>query len=354
MVKQKRRLIPMAGKEANKNDLHETQEIQMPAMWLPSFRTGLAAQRGAERNLMFHTWGGLGDQVCAEPAMRYAIKHFHDCKFTLASEQPALFRHLPFERVFDLEQEQPIWNKYFVFRTIQDVTHIQWEFMSHMLIQAVDYCSLNMFRLQMPIADREINLDPLPPQPHIEMQIPKVPQVVIHAGRHWQSKSFPKDWWDAVLEQLNKEGILPILIGANTDDNRGTVDVDPQHCLDLRNQTSINDLMWICKNAQVLLTNDSSPLHIAAAGRAWIGFIATCKHPDYITHHRQGVWGWRMKNFGRGGIWDHQNYCPNVTQTVEVDKVPPDMLRSWLPDPKDYALWAAEKAFLEFSMENDR
>ncbi len=151
----------------------------------------------------------------------------------------------------------------------------------------------------------------------------------------------------------SKTELFPILIGANTDDNRGTVDLDPTGCLDLRNQTSLNDLMWILKNAYCLLTNDSSPLHIAAAGRAWIGFIATCKHHDYITHYRQGVFGWRMKNFGRGGIWDYQNYCPNVAQTIEVDKVDPAILDSWLPDPEEFGLWASKKAFEEFSMEHD-
>ncbi len=326
--------------------------IQMPGTYLPSFRTTIATQRGVEKNILIHTWGGLGDQVCAEPAIRYGMTHFHDCKFTLASEKPELFRHLKFEHVIDLKLGQPHWERYFTFRTIQDINHIQWEFMSHMLTQAVDYVSLCMFRLQMPIADREIQLHPLPPQPHIEMQIPRVPQVVVHAGRHWQTKTFPKPFWDAVLAQLIKEGVLPILIGANTDDNRGTVDVDANGCLDLRNQTSVNDMMWILKNADALLTNDSSPLHMAAAGRAHIGFIATCKHQDYITHWRQGIWGWRMKNFGKGGIWDNQNYCPNASQRIEVDKVDPEILLSWLPDPIEFATWAATKAFEEFSVRN--
>lgn len=323
-------------------------------MWLPSARTQMAVQDGVERSLMFHTWGGLGDQVCAEPAMRYAMKHFHGCKFSLASEQPDVFQHLKFDKVFDLAEVTPNWDKYFVFKTIHPTTHIQWEFMSHMLIQAVDYCSLNMFRLQMPIADREITLFPRDPQPHVAAAIDKVPYAVIHAGRHWQTKTFPKWFWDKVLSILIKKGVRPVLIGANTDDNRGTVDVNPEGCVDLRNQTSVNDMMWVLKNAPVVLTNDSSPLHIAAAGRAHIGFIATCKHPDYITHYRQGLWGWRMKNFGQGGIWDYQNYCPNVTQQIEVDKVDPAILESWLPDPDYYASWAAEMAFVEFSMENDK
>lgn len=328
--------------------LSPNDAIQMPIMWMPSARTAIATQNGVERNLLINTWGGLGDQACAEPAIRYAMKHFKNCKFTLASEKPDLFQHLQFERVFDLTKEQPIWDKYFVFTSIFDIKHISWEFFSHMLTHCVDYCSINMFRLQMPIADREVQLFPKPPQPHIEMQIPDVPRVVIHAGRHWQTKTFPPAFWNAVINHLRDASVVPILIGANTDDNRGTVDVDPTGCVDLRNQTSVNDMMWVLKNAHVVLTNDSSPLHIAAAGSAWIGFIATCKHPDYITHYRAGEFGWRQKNFGRGGIWDYQDYCPNTTQTIEVDKVDPAILESWLPDPKEYAQWAIDHAMEEY------
>lgn len=339
---QPRRLIPksMPGMEQK---VSPKDWLQVPVMLIPSMRSHIAIQNGCERNILINTWGGLGDQVCAEPAIRYAMKHFHDCKFTLASEKPDLFQHLKFERVFDLNKEQPIWDQYFVFRTIHDTDHIQWEFMSHMLIQAVDYCSLNMFRLMMPIADKEIQLEPRPLSTELYARIPTTPWCLVHAGRHWQTKTFPKTFWDTVLEGLKSRGVTPILIGANTDDNRGTVDVNTEGCVDLRNQTSINDLMWLCKNAKVLLTNDSSPLHLAAAGDAWIGFIATCKHPDYITHWRQGQWGWRMKNFGRGGMWDLQNYCPNVAQKVEVDKVDPEILASWLPDPAEFAEWAEMK-----------
>ena len=80
--------------------------------------------------------------------------------------------------------------------------------------------------------------------------------------------------------------------------------------------------------------------------------IATCKHYDYITHWRrvddgthpaENVWGWRMKNFGKGGMWDHYHFCPNKTVKINVDKVDHETLMSWLPDPKEFSNWAVEK-----------
>lgn len=333
--------------------------VQMPFTldMFPAFRTAQAVQNGVEKNLLLKTWGGLGDQICAEPTLRFAFKTFKECDISLASEHPTLFSHLPFKRVFDLREEQPLWQKYFLFDTIYPPEHLQWQFMSHMIMNAVDYVSICAFRCQLPIVDREILIKTdsnlLLPLSEFLKGIPD-PLIVIHAGRHWPIKTFPKDFWDAVLGELITQNITPILIGADTDDNRGTVDVDPAGCLDLRNKLSVTETTTLLQRyTDVLLTNDSSPLHMAASstpgepetGRAHIGFIATCKHPDYIQHWRKGQWAWRMQNHGKSGIWDVLDYCPNKENEVKVDQIEEDLLRSWLPDPKEYARWALEKAF---------
>ena len=81
---------------------------------------------------------------------------------------------------------------------------------------------------------------------------------------------------------------------------------------------------------------------MAAAGDAWIGFIATCKHPDMIMHWRHGQWAWREKNLGLGGIWDVLDYCPNKDSDVTAENVG-DHLETWLPSPESFAEWGIEK-----------
>lgn len=321
--------------------------IQLHALELPAYRTTYAIQQGIDRNIIIVTWGGLGDQICAEPTIRLAIKTFKNCDISLASECPELFQHLQFKDVFDLRKVQPRWEKYYPFQTIRPPSDIQWQFMSHMLINCVDYPALCAFRCQLPIADREIKLKPS------QADIDKIglilmnddytleDVIVIHAGRHWQSKTFPKDWWDAVIQGLIGEGFKPILIGADTDDNRGTVNVDATGCLDLRNKLTVMQTVALLQEANVLLTNDSAPMHMAASGKAWIGFVATCKHPDYIMHWRKGQWAWRMKNFGKGGIWDILDYCPNKVQKIEAENVG-DHLLEWLPEPEEMVRWAID------------
>ncbi len=107
---------------------------------------------------------------------------------------------------------------------------------------------------------------------------------------------------------------------------------------------SIMESVALLQTANVLLTNDSAPLHMAASGDAWIGFVATCKHPDMITHWRNGQWSWRMKNHGKGGIWDVLDHCPNKAETLEAENVGAELLTSWLPDPVAFANWALDKS----------
>lgn len=322
--------------------------VQLPILALPAMRTMYAVQQGIEKNILIKTWGGIGDQICAEPTIRFAIKQFSDCKVSLASFQPDLFRHLKFESVYDLKKVQPIWEKYFPFDTILPSTHIQWQFMSHMLINCVDFPSLCAFRCQIPTADREITLRPSITDFEIARNALGAnissALVAIHAGKHWPSKTFPKEWWDAVIAEVKRLGAVPVLVGADAGDERSTVDVDPKECIDLRNRLSITQSVALLQTVPVLLTNDSSPLHMAASGEAWIGYIATCKHPDYISHWRRGQWNWREVNHGLGGIWNEISYCPNHVNDLSAEFVPEAMLASWLPNPLDFAAWGVDKA----------
>lgn len=328
--------------------LDSRRGVTLPMSHLPIFRTQLAIQNGVERKLLFRTWGGIGDQLCAEPTLRYAQRTFKDCEFYLASELPFMFRHLNWKRVFDLREETPNYSKYFLFDTITppDESNLVWQFFSHMLTNCVDFPSMCALRLQLPIEDRVIQLEPIGDTIDEGLRQEIFGGIFVHPGKHWQSKTFPKGFWDRVLAGLRARGHRPIIIGANADDNRGTVDVDVTGCLDLRNKLTVEESTWALKNASVLLTNDSSPLHMAACGSAWIGFVATCKHPDMITHWRRPnelltpVWQWRERNFGKGGIWDIIDFCPNKKQKVEAEFVPPEILESWLPNPCDMSDWA--------------
>lgn len=330
--------------KTSNDSLKEEGNIVIPAMMIPGFRCSLAIERGVEKKILIHAWGGLGDQICAEPSIRFACEKFKDVEISVLSEYPELFRHLPLKNLFDLNEENPENPKdYYVFYTVYPHGYLQWEFMLHLHVHCTDYPALCMWRGNLPVAHKNVVLKPSDSDFQKIAGYDLSKAVAIHAGRHWQSKTFPKSFWDAVISGLKEKGLLPVLIGGDGADNSGTVDVEPDGCLDLRGDLSVMESVALLQKIPVVLTNDSAPLHMAASGEAHIGFIATCKHADFITHWRHGQFGYRMKNFGKDQIYDYLNLCPNNKEVTQVENIGREFLESCLPDPMEMVNWALEK-----------
>ncbi len=319
-------------------------KVQIPGSEVPSFRTFRAIERGVEKNILFTTWGGIGDQICAEPTLRFAIDSFKDCHVSLATENPGLYRHLKFKKVYDLKKTKPIYENFLVFETIPDPKRLTFEFVSHMVTHCVDFPALASLRCQTPISYRSVILKPevsLDRQNELK-QYTDAKYVAVHAGRHWPSKTFPKDWWDSMLAELIHCGLTPVLFGKDEED-QGTVATETKGCVDLRGITSLDESIWLLQRMQTMVTNDSSPMHMAATGDARIAFIASAKHQDYLYHWRKGEWGANMKHFNKGGVWDVVSHNPNQKDDVLVDKVDEDLLRTWLPQPQEVSKWILEQ-----------
>lgn len=324
------------------NILRRDTIIKVMAAVFPSFNVQCAVDRGTHRNFLINTWGGLGDQVCAEPAIRYALKTFDKCYITLLSEQPELFTHLKFKEVVHANNKSSVdMDKYLVFHSITPTNTLIWEFVSHMLTHCVDFPSICMWRSTLPNKDKEIVL------PDYELKkehyFDNKKTVVIHAGKHWASKTFPKEWWSQTVKEIKRNGQKVALIGHKGGagvENTGYVEIDGSDTCDLRNRLSIPDLVAVLKHSKYLLSNDSSPIHIAAAGDAFIGMIASCKHPDYITHWRKGQFGYKTKNFGLDGAWNHINNNPaqrDDGKEVSIEDLPAGLMEKILPQPADVA-----------------
>lgn len=305
---------------------------------IPNAKVLAALQRGVAKNLLFCVGGGIGDQLCAEPTLRYALKHFTDCKISIYARHPELFLHLPFDQVFKVGEDEPDVSKFLTLLTYQKPDSFSSQFFTACVMHCVDYCSLSALRIQLPIADRQIqspsifNLD-LKMLLGSDIENP----VFIHAGKTWPSRTPPAEWWNKVVAEILVFGGTPVFIGTMKE----TVDV--KRCgVDLRDQLHVHQTLSLLKSAPVLLTNDSAPLHMAAIGDAFIGFLATAKHPDFITHWRRKGFGWRMKNFTGGNVHDLYSFCPNRGDTLELYELPEGTMEKWLPLPSQIGFWAVQ------------
>ena len=212
-------------------------------------------------------------------------------------------------------------------------------------MNTVDYCSMNALRQLLPHCEREISLTPgkLP-----AIYLPSERDVLVHPGKSWASRTFPTDWWDGVLHWLKAYGCRPVLFGTVA----LTQPVQTSGCMDLRGATNIYELIALCQQATVVLTNDSSPVHLASSsdpdnyqdsGHAHIGFLATVRRPELVVNYRCGELGWRMQNLATGGLWEHFDFCPNRPEGYTLNDAPEELVRSWLPDPRDVAEWGAAR-----------
>ncbi len=327
---------------------------QLKANLIPSFKRTVAQQKNLDKKILLKSWGGIGDMITAEPTIRYIVENLKEYKISLYSMAPDLYRHLDFHEVFDYYKDKIDESQYYVFNTMASDFNFEWEFISGLYTHCVDFASLIALRCQLPLKYKQIKI--IPTSKHEEKisylfkEKYKVKElkncIVLHPGKHWQSKTFPKWWWDRVIKKIIKSDLIPIIIGGHADEFgslRTTVDVNNNGCIDLRCELELLETVALLKRVDVLLTNDSSPLHLAAATNCWIGFIATCKHPDYITHYREGGFGWRMENLGNGGVWENSHFLSDLN-VREVDEI---KLLSWLPEPEKFAEWGINKIYLE-------
>jgi len=126
------------------------------------------------------------------------------------------------------------------------------------------------------------------------------------------------------------------------------VELDGRKCLDLRGKLSLEDFAWVCKNSQRLITNDSSPLHLAACGGGKVAYLSTVRHPDLLMHWRsphacvQAQFGYNMRCFVEGEPWRLFDNCPNNLGEQRIDRFPIDVkIEDYLSDPEEVIEWIA-------------
>jgi len=249
-----------------------------------------------KRRIWVDVQGGLGDQVEAEPAIRFMRENiFKEDDMVVTAHWPRLFQHIdcPVHKHGEarVDWDGAPWHAV----TLPGPETPQWSICSHMLCHSADYTSMAILHRTLPLEDKTIRLEVL--QEDLEEvsslvgDFPLEDSCLVHAGRHWQSKTFPSNWWQGVVDGLVSEGLRACLIGQDTTDgDRGFVPIEAREgVLDTRNRLSLGGLIAIISRGRCLVSNDSSPIHIAGAFGNWIVLIPSCKHPDHVLPYRNGT-----------------------------------------------------------------
>lgn len=291
------------------------------------------------RNILISVTAGMGDQLCAEPVIRYTQKLYPNDNIYVVTHFPRLFEHISL----------PIMT-YDEWKGLNDAVYTMYSCpeedqsthnLSHVLFHPVDFSSISMIRRTIPNEDKSIKLkldinDVASVLEMVKDRNMDKPLVLVHAGKWWPSKTLPVEWWQDVIDRLS-EKLTVVLIGKTIDDKQGYLDVKcPDDGIDLRDLTSLGELFAIISMSNVLVTNDSSPLHIAGAFDNWIVTIPTCKHPDHILPYRNGSQSYKTKSLYKRLLLDDLEIRHTEFKTNTIDIIPDGKsMYDYVPEVKD-------------------
>lgn len=301
-----------------------------------------ARDRGVHNNVLLKINGGLGDIVCAEPAIRFAINQFKGITWSIQTANPEFFTHLNIKIISPKDKVNE--KDYLVLEGVQVPENLIWQFLSHMTIHCVDYWGMALFGWQLPEKYKTIQL------PKFEIKNEEAKYVVqnskdfiiIHAGKHFPSKTFSSDYWDSTIKAFKESGFKVCLVGKTIDEHCGYVKTTEPVDIDLRDKLCLTDFTQLLVECEYLYSNDSAAIHIAAAGNAFIGFIASIKHEAYITHYRNSKFGYKTKNFAKGYVGDYININFNNSKLIELGSLPSIIIEKLLPSPKEVSIFYKE------------
>lgn len=290
-----------------------------------------------KKHILVSVNGGMGDQICAEPAIRFMReKLYPESEFFVVTHFPRIFKHLEKLgiKVF-LHGEEKIHadTPFYIVQSLPNPDTMQWAIVSHLLCHTVDYSSIALMKRLLPmnnktldfelIGDDFINLYKFIPE---DTDFSKL--VVVHPGKHWETKTFPADYWQAIIDGLFNLGIKVCVIGKDEKGDppdfihgaRGTVNVTcGLGVYDLRNKFDIGTLAALLFKAKVLISNDSSPIHLAGAFDNWIVVIPSCKHPDHILPYRNGRVSYKTLALYKKLVIDDVESRPTQVYPTSVD-----------------------------------
>jgi lipopolysaccharide heptosyltransferase II len=93
--------------------------------------------------------------------------------------------------------------------------------------------------------------------------------IALQPGARWLNKRWPVEHFSELVRQLGKTfpAARFAIIGGKDDELLGDIisGADPVRCLNLCGRTSLLEMVEWLRRCEVLVTNDTGPMHVAAA-----------------------------------------------------------------------------------------
>ncbi len=175
----------------------------------------------------------------------------------------------------------------------------------------------------------EMSYEFYPNKFQLNVKLPKI-YVVLHITSNWANRTWSNENWQTLINYLSANRIFTILIGKNDDGTKNYGEVKTCHTysnlygLDLTNQGSLHDLWHILNGAQLFISLDSGPIHLAATTDTHIIQIGSAQDPRLSMPFRHGVQNYKFTYIkGTCDIFCTSNLKYSVKEWDTIHAVPP-------------------------------
>ena len=265
------------------------------------------------RPLIVHVGGGLGDQVCAEPVIRELRRLYpHDHLF-IENHWPELWENLNGYQIEGVitpgsQPEYPVETLHFYTYGNPDTT-IQKMGMTHSNMSSTDLTSYLILNRPLPPEKREIKIGYTPENTASMLSKLECTEdwlqsaIILHPGLTWPTRTIPENVWLELIQLLLQDQNHIVLIGQGGEyqgpgrvEKIGVLDFEaPLGVIDARNKLTVKETISLLDHSDILVSNDSSPIHLAGATDIWILGIFTTKHPYFVLPFRNGSCYWKTQ-----------------------------------------------------------
>lgn len=260
------------------------------------------------RKIHFTVRGGLGDQVCAEPVLRFVKETIYkNDRVMVHTDHPELFKNLDVE----LYKFGHIISEPGIFQV--NLAPVVGGDINFSLMHHVDYCSLKAFGGILPKDSKVIQL------PCYRKEAPLVidsKTVLLHASKWWPTKTFPLEFWKSVAEEVVKAGLTPVFIGKTSEDGPSVHTIEGYDSL--VDQTSLVEMIGAIQSCGYLITTDSAPLHIANSSDCKLGLVSPIRAPWTLLGERP-FFALPAEVLCNGEPWRQADFSPNSIASVSLD-----------------------------------
>jgi ADP-heptose:LPS heptosyltransferase len=142
--------------------------------------------------------------------------------------------------------------------------------------------SIEQLRFPLPTGDPLPRFDPFPPF------------ILLHPFARGSRKSLSNSVITKFCEAFDP--VRVVIVGKSS---RGIV--VPENCVNLLNQTTLLQLIWLIRSAHFVISVDSGPMHIAAAVTSRLVSIHTWSDPRRVGPYNSEAWVWKNGNLIQAG-----------------------------------------------------